>query len=151
MKLIVAVIAVAMLVMVMEGCSRYSVDGQTAAWKLDRVLGQANLALAEAGDSLSASRDDSGSLMDSVAASVNDRAVISTLEVADAGISASIKSRLARDPALGSLKIGVESRDGLVSLSGQADGERNRARAEQLARSHKSVIGVRNNLAVDRL
>jgi uncharacterized lipoprotein NlpE involved in copper resistance len=151
MKLITAVIAVAMLVMIMEGCTRYTEDGQTVAHKLDRALDRTNLALAEAGDTLSSSTDDGGSMIDSVAASVNDRALLKTLDVADAGISASIKSDLVRDPSLGALRIDVDSRDGVVSLTGQADDEANRRRAEQVARGHKSVIGVRNNLTVNPL
>jgi hypothetical protein len=151
MKLITAVIAVAMLVMIMEGCTRYTEDGQTVAQKLDRALDRTNLALAEAGDTLSSSTDDGGSMIDSVAASVNDRALLKTLDVADAGISASIKSDLVRDPSLGALRIDVDSRDGVVSLTGQADDEANRRRAEQVARAHKSVIGVRNNLTVNPL
>jgi hypothetical protein len=151
MKLITAVIAVAMLVMIMEGCTRYTEDGQTVAQKLDRALDRTNLALAEAGDTLSSSTDDGGSMIDSVAASVSDRALLKTLDVADAGISASIKSELVRDPSLGALRIDVDSRDGVVSLTGQADDEANRRRAEQVARAHKSVIGVRNNLTVNPL
>lgn len=151
MKLITAVIAVAMLVMIMEGCTRYTDDGQTVAQKLDRVLDRTNLALVEAGGTLSSSTDDGGSMIDSVAASVTDRALLKTLDVADAGISASIKSDLVRDPSLGALRIDVESRDGVVSLTGQADDEANRRRVEQVARAHKSVIGVRNNLTVSPL
>jgi osmotically-inducible protein OsmY len=49
------------------------------------------------------------------------------------------------------LRIDVDSRDGVVSLTGQADDEANRRRAEQVARAHKSVIGVRNNLTVNPL
>jgi uncharacterized lipoprotein NlpE involved in copper resistance len=150
MKLITAVIAVAMLVMIMEGCTRYTEDGQTVAQKLDRALDRTNLALAEA-STLSSSTDDGGSMIDSVAASVTDRALLKTLDVADAGISASIKSDLVRDPSLGALRIDVDSRDGVVSLTGQADDEANRRRAEQVARAHKSVIGVRNNLTVNPL
>jgi hypothetical protein len=148
MKLITAVIAVAMLVMVMAGCTRYADDGQTIGQKLDRALDRTNLVLAEAGSALSSSTAESGSMFDSVAASVSERALLSTLDVADAGISASIKSDLVRDPSLGALRIDVESRDGLVLLTGQAYDESNRQRAEQVARAHKSVIGVRNNLTV---
>jgi len=151
MKLITAAIAVAMLVMIMEGCTRYTEDGQTVAQKLDRVLDRTNLALAEAGGSWSSPADENGSMFDSVAASVTDRALLKTLDVADAGISASIKSDLLRDPALGALRIDVESRDGVVMLSGRADDEAGRRRAEQVARAHKSVIGVRNNLTVNPL
>jgi hypothetical protein len=151
MKLITALIAVAMIVMIMEGCTRYTEDGQTVGQKLDRVLDRTNLALAEAGGTLSSSTDDGGSMIDSVAASVSDRALLRTLDVADAGISASIKSDFVRDPSLGALRIDVESRDGVVSLTGQADDEANRRRAEQVARAHKSVIGVRNNLTVNPL
>ena len=152
MKLITAVIAVAMLVMVMEGCTRYTDDGQTVAQKLDRALDRTNLALVEAGGALSSSSTDEGaSMFDSVAASVTDRALLRTLDVADAGISASIKSDLVRDPSLSALRIDVESRDGVVLLTGQADDESNRRRAEQVARAHKSVIGVRNNLTVNPL
>ena len=147
MKMFAVFVAAAMLIMVMEGCTRFTDDGRTVGQKLDRVIERTNLALLEASDSFSA-QEPSGSVFDAVANSVSDRAVVSALDIADAGISASIKSELVRDPALAGQRIGVESRDGIVSLSGQADDENTRRRAETVARAHKSVIGVRNGVTV---
>jgi hypothetical protein len=151
MKFMVAFIAVAMLAMLTEGCARTADDGQTVGQKLDRVFDRTNLALAEAGASLTDSVDAPRSLIDTVADSVSERALLSTLAVADAGISASIKSELARDPALNALNIGVEAHDGVVSLNGRADDASHRERAEQLARANRQVIRVDNYLTVSSL
>src|SRR5258706_13373279 len=124
MKLFTVFIAVAMLVMVMEGCSRYPEDGQTVGQKLDRVLARTNLAMADVGDSFGSTVETANTAMSSVAATMSenasDKALLHTLDVADAGVMASIKTKLVRDPDISALRIGVEARNGVVSLNARA-------------------------------
>jgi len=135
----------------MEGCSRFPVDGQTVGQKLDRVIGETNLALIEAGDSLGSKVDHADTTVSSVAATISDRALIWTLEVPDSAITASIMTDLIRDPALGPQKIDVETRDGVVWLNGLTEDRETRERAEQIARSIKGVVSVNNHLSVKRI
>jgi osmotically-inducible protein OsmY len=68
--------------------------------------------------------------------------------VADAGITAGVKTALATDPQLSALKIDVTTRDGVVSLEGPAPDEKARERAESLAAAPEGVVRVDNRLVV---
>lgn len=68
--------------------------------------------------------------------------------VSDAGITASIKTALAADPALSVLKIDVSTRDGVVTLTGPAPSAEARDRASVLARAPAGVRDVRNELVL---
>lgn len=69
--------------------------------------------------------------------------------VADATITASIKTELARDPTLSALRINVDTKGGLVELHGTAPSAEARDRATRLAAGVKGVLGVENRLTVD--
>jgi osmotically-inducible protein OsmY len=66
----------------------------------------------------------------------------------DAGITASVKTALAADPALSAVKIDVTTHDGVVSLAGPAPDEKSRQRAEVLAAAPQGVVRVNNGLVV---
>ena len=66
----------------------------------------------------------------------------------DAGITASIKTALAADPALSAMKIEVRTQRGVVTLAGPAPDEQSRERATVLARAPQGVLEVRNELAL---
>jgi hyperosmotically inducible protein len=66
----------------------------------------------------------------------------------DAGITASVKTAFAADPEVKALSIDVDTRDGVVTLSGRVETASMRARAEDLARHTSGVKSVRNELMV---
>lgn len=68
--------------------------------------------------------------------------------VADAGITAAVKTALAADPRLSAIKIDVSTEGGVVSLEGPAPDERSRERAEVLAAAPTGVVRVDNRLVV---
>jgi hypothetical protein len=142
------VIALAMLTMLLEGCGRYAEDGQTVGQKLDQVLDQTSLAIIQAGDSLGSKVEQANSAVSTVASAMHEKALITTLSVADSAITASVKTDLIKDPALSALKIDVETRDGIVALNGLAYDEESRVRAERIARANKAVLHVNNYLTV---
>ncbi len=72
--------------------------------------------------------------------------VASTL--ADAGITASVKAALAADPSLSALKVSVDTRDGVVTLTGPAPDDKSRERAAVLAAAPEGVRSVINQLVV---
>ena len=151
MKFFAIFIALAMLTMVMEGCARHTEDGQTVGQKLDRVINRTSLAIIEAGDSLGSQVEQANSTVSSVASSISDGALITTLAVGDSAITASIKTGFIRDPDLNALKIDIETRNGVVSLNGLACNEEGRERAESIARATKNVVRVNNYLAIKRI
>ena len=69
----------------------------------------------------------------------------------DATITASVKAKLARDQAVGTLtKVNVTTTDGVVSLNGVVGNNAERARAARLANEVNGVRKVDNNLQVIR-
>jgi len=66
----------------------------------------------------------------------------------DSVITTKIKAQLAEDDFLKSFQIGVESRKGIVQLSGFVNSQAAVDKAGQIARGVKGVISVKNDLIV---
>jgi len=66
----------------------------------------------------------------------------------DSVITSKIKAQLANDDFLASFQISVESRKGIVQLSGFVDSQKAVDKAGQIARDVEGVKSVRNNLVV---
>jgi len=66
----------------------------------------------------------------------------------DSVITTKIKTQLAGDDFLKSFQISVESRKGIVQLSGFVDSQNAVDKAGQIARGVEGVKSVRNNLVV---
>jgi len=64
----------------------------------------------------------------------------------DAGITMRVKGRLLDDPLVKGLKIDVDTRDGVVYLTGSVPSEAERKQAIQLARTTEGVKNVEANL-----
>jgi len=63
----------------------------------------------------------------------------------DAGITARVKSRLLDDPGVKGLKIDVDTREGVVYLTGSIPGAAERDKAVQIARATEGVRDVEAN------
>ncbi|MBS1791701.1 MAG: BON domain-containing protein [Acidobacteria bacterium] len=70
-------------------------------------------------------------------------------EVDDAGTSAKVKAKLAADSETSAIKIGVDTVNGVVNLSGVVPTEREKMKAEELARSTEGVVQVTNNITIN--
>jgi len=66
----------------------------------------------------------------------------------DSVITTKVKSQLAADDFLKSFQISVESRKGIVQLSGFVDSQKAVNKAGQIARGVEGVSSVRNDLIV---
>ena len=66
----------------------------------------------------------------------------------DAGITTAIKEQLAADDEVKAYQIGVDTRDRIVTLSGTVDNALAKVQAAEIARSHRGVSGVIDNIAV---
>lgn len=66
----------------------------------------------------------------------------------DASITTAIKAKHAEDRVVRVTTIGVETKDGVVQLSGFTPSATEKARAEELARSVKGVKSVRNDIVI---
>lgn len=68
--------------------------------------------------------------------------------VDDAAITAQVSAGLAKDPDLSALKINVDTKSGVVTLSGPAPTAQAKDRAAEIAKAVKGVSSVNNQLAV---
>ena len=68
--------------------------------------------------------------------------------VTDSTITTKVKSRLASDAETSALKINVDTNGGVVTLTGAAQTQAEKAEAEQLARNTEGVTRVVNNITV---
>ena len=70
-------------------------------------------------------------------------------EVDDVGTTAKVKAKLAADSETSAIKIGVDTVNGVVNLSGVVPTEREKMKAEELARSTEGVVQVTNNITIN--
>ena len=68
----------------------------------------------------------------------------------DAGITASVKSKLVAEKAANLTRVDVDTNNGTVYLNGTVDSPEQKSRAEQLAWQAKGVKRVVNNLQVQK-
>ena len=69
-------------------------------------------------------------------------------KIDDAAITAAVKSKLLADSLVGGLKIDVDTRDGVVSLTGSVKSQADKDQALRLARETSGVKDVQDNLVV---
>jgi len=70
------------------------------------------------------------------------------VQVSDAAITASVKTKLAADPEVAAHNIDVDTNQGVVTLSGHVDKREASQEAEKLARQTDGVVRVINDLTV---
>lgn len=68
--------------------------------------------------------------------------------LSDSAVTANVKAKFAADQAVAASRIGVETLNGVVQLSGFAKDNAERTRAEQLARETQGVKSVKNDIRV---
>jgi len=119
--------------LVTAGCGDRN-SGQTVGQKVDR-----------AADKVAASTERA---TDKVAASTERAAAKTGVVVEDATITTKVKSAVLAEPGLKTLQIGVDTKDGVVTLSGTVDTPVLKERAMQIAQQVDGVKSVVDNLAI---
>lgn len=69
-------------------------------------------------------------------------------EMKDFGITAKVRTGLAKDERVSAFDVDVETREGVVILHGAVDREGDRSTAEKIARATEGVSGVVNRITV---
>ena len=85
---------------------------------------------------------------DKVAAATDRATAKAAVAVDDAAITTKVKSAVFAEPGLKSLQIGVDTKDGVVTLSGVVDNTSLKERAMQIAGHVEGVRSVVDNLAI---
>jgi len=66
----------------------------------------------------------------------------------DPGVTTAVKAKLAADDTVKAYKIDVDTKDGVVTLSGTVDNAEMKSRAVQIAQGVQGVKSVNDNLSV---
>jgi len=98
----------------------------------------------KAGDAADAVGDAARATGDAASAAARDAGPV----VADAGITAAVKTRLLADPDVAGLRIDVDTKNKVVTLTGTVKTAAQVAEAEEIARDTSGVERVINNLKV---
>ena len=85
---------------------------------------------------------------DKVAAATDRATAKAAVAVDDASITTKVKSAVFAEPGLKTLQIGVDTKDGVVTLSGTVDTPVMKERAMQIAGHVEGVRSVVDNLAI---
>lgn len=85
---------------------------------------------------------------ETVAAATDRATAKAAVAVDDAAITTKVKSAVLAEPGLKSLQIGVDTKDGIVTLSGVVDTPVMKERAAQIAGTVEGVRSVVDNLAI---
>lgn len=129
------------VVILLAGCNRQA-DDRTAGERADDiVVAQAERRSAEVKEQ---ARETDQAATTTVGSATDEAAG----KTRDLGITAEMKSRLAKDRQLSALRIEVDTREGRVVLRGAAPTLAVRERATELARGIDGVMGVENELQI---
>lgn len=138
---IVQIIAVSALAFGLAACNKAAEDGQTAGQKLDSAIANtekaADNAAANASNAADAAKDAAKDAGNAVAAAAD-----------SASITAAVNAGLIKDTELSAIKIDVDTKDGIVTLTGEAPNQAAKDRAGDIAKAVEGVSSVNNNLTV---
>lgn len=109
---------------------------------------EARAAASEAAEAVGTAVDKTQVAAQEAAAVAKQGAKSAAEAVTDAAITAEVKTALAADARLSALRIDVDTRNGVVSLTGPAPDEATRRRAGEMVKNLKGVARVENNLKV---
>ena len=145
-KSLLQILAVSALALGLTACGPN--DGQTAGQKLDNAIDKTEQAADNAKAEADRAAETAGQKLDNAVEATKDAASNAADAVGEAGITGKVNAALVGDPELSALKIDVDTKDGVVTLNGEAPNQSAKDRAEQLAKAVEGVNSVNNLLTV---
>ena len=132
-----------------QGNTHVHVDGQ----KVDQNVDKANQQFKNAGEQIKDGANQAGAAIqrgaDKVQTQVETKVVPAAKELLnDANITATVKTKLAGDPAINAIYVNVDTSHGQVTLSGKVALAEQKVEAEKVARKVEGVTSVVNQLVV---
>jgi hyperosmotically inducible periplasmic protein len=134
-RMTLAAIASLTALLALAGCDRN--DSRTAGQQLDAAIARMKPAAERAKEEAKKAADETRAM----GASASEK-------IEDATVSTRVKAVLSSDKQLGDSKIDVDTRNGVVTLSGAVANNQARDHALELARNVKGVNSVNDQLAV---
>lgn len=160
-KRTIHLLAISTLAFGLAACGKS--EDKTVGQKMDSAVSQTQQAAENAGNKMEDSAtkaadatsnamekagDKIASAADSAGAKIEQEAAKAGAALDDAGITAQIKADLIKEPDISALKIDVDTKGGVVTLTGTVPSEALKSRAGDLAKAVKGVGSVNNNLMV---
>ena len=143
---IVRILAVSALALGLAACGPN--DNQTAGQKLDNAIERTEQAADNAKVEADRAAETAGQKIDNAVEATKDAASNAVDAVGEAGITGKVNAALVGDPELSALKINVDTKDGVVTLNGEAPNQSAKDRAADLAKAVEGVTSVNNLLTV---
>jgi len=145
-KTLVTVSSLAML-LALGACGR--TDDTTAAGRSsESAVTRTDQAANEAKQETRDATTSAGAAVDKAAEDAKAMGAAAGAKIDDASITAKVNAELATDKDLSAIRIDVDTKDGVVTLSGPAPSATARERASEIARNVKGVTSVNNQLTV---
>lgn len=145
-KSLLQILAVSALALGLTACGPN--DGQTAGQKLDNAIDKTEQAADNAKIEADRAAETAGQKIDNAMEATKDAASNAADAMGEAGITGKVNAALVGDPELSALKIDVDTKDGVVTLNGEAPNQGAKDRAEELAKAVEGVSSVNNLLTV---
>ena len=145
-KSLIAVTSLAAL-LALTACDRTGED-RTAGQKLDAAVASTERAADRAKEDAKVAAANTEEAMKNAADATRTAGANAMDGTFDAGITAKVNAGLAADKDLSAIKINVDTKDGVVTLTGPAPTSAAKDRAADIARNVKDVKSVNNQLAV---
>jgi hyperosmotically inducible protein len=136
----ISLLSAVALAAALTACSKQE-DDMTAGQRLDGAVADAKQAAAE-------TRQDAKQAMAGAEASAERAAADASQATTDVGITAKVNAALVADDKLKATQINVDTREGMVTLTGKAPDSQSRERATTLASAVDGVKHVNNQLVV---
>ena len=134
------------MLLALGACDR--AEDRTVGERVDTGISKAQQAGAEAKRDAKDATARAGAAAESAADSTRQMGAAAGAKVDDASITAKVNASLAADKDLSAVRIDVDTRDGVVTLSGPAPTATARERASEIARGVKGVNSVNNQLTI---
>lgn len=134
------------MLLALGACDR--VDNPTVGERTESGASRAERAAAEAKQDVKDATASAEASLDKAAQETRQLGAAAADKIDDATITTKVNASLAADKDLSAIKIDVDTRDGVVTLSGPAPSATARERASEIARSVKGVNSVNNQLTI---
>ena len=145
------VLATTTMAFALAACDKPGTD-TTAGQKLDAAVAKTEQVAADAKADATQAMDQAKNKIDAempkVQSSVENAGGKVSAALDDAGITAQVSAGLVKDPDLSAIKINVDTKSGVVTLSGTAPTAMAKDRATDIAKAVQGVSTVQNQLMV---
>lgn len=130
----------AAVLLALAACNKAD-DGKTVGQSIDSGIAKTEQAAKDAGNAMKEASKDAKATGSQTSTTMGEK-------MDDVTITATVSTGLAKDPDLSAIKINVDTKDGVVTLSGPAPSAAAKDKATDIAKQVKGVTSVNNQLMV---